>query len=71
MQSNWLRSGHAYYAFDTPEEIENMREKLKAEGKYNLQYDFQVQAGNEKFSCLTAGRNRSIVENKFSACDQN
>jgi glutamyl-tRNA synthetase len=36
-----VRSGHAYYAFDTPEEIENLREKLKAEGKYNVQYDFQ------------------------------
>lgn len=36
-----VRSGHAYYAFDTPEEIESLREKLKAEGKYNVQYDFQ------------------------------
>ncbi|MEO6837556.1 MAG: glutamate--tRNA ligase [Ginsengibacter sp.] len=36
-----VKSGHAYYAFDTPEEIENLREKLKAEGKYNVQYDFQ------------------------------
>jgi glutamyl-tRNA synthetase len=36
-----VKSGHAYYAFDTPEEIENLREKLKAEGKHNLQYDFQ------------------------------
>jgi glutamyl-tRNA synthetase len=35
-----VRSGHAYYAFDTPEEIESLREKLKAEGKYNVQYDF-------------------------------
>ena len=36
-----VRSGHAYYAFDTPEEIESLREKLKAAGKYNVQYDFQ------------------------------
>ncbi len=36
-----VKSGHAYYAFDTQEEIENLREKLKAEGKYNVQYDFQ------------------------------
>lgn len=35
-----VASGHAYYAFDTPEQIENLREKLKAEGKFNLQYDF-------------------------------
>jgi len=36
-----VESGHAYYAFDTPQEIENLREKLKAQEKYNVQYDFQ------------------------------
>jgi glutamyl-tRNA synthetase len=36
-----VKSGFAYYAFDTPEEIESLREKLKAEGKYNVQYSFQ------------------------------
>ena len=36
-----VKSGHAYYAFDTPEEIESLRETLKAQGKYNVQYDFQ------------------------------
>jgi glutamyl-tRNA synthetase len=37
-----VKKGHAYYAFDTPEEIEALREKLKEEGKSNLQYGFQV-----------------------------
>src|SRR5690348_7704565 len=37
-----VQKGYAYYAFDTPEEIESLREKLKAEGKSNLQYGFQV-----------------------------
>ncbi|MEO8819933.1 MAG: glutamate--tRNA ligase [Ginsengibacter sp.] len=36
-----VKSGHAYYAFDTPEEIESLRETLKAQGKFNVQYDFQ------------------------------
>ncbi len=36
-----VQSGHAYYAFDTPEEIEALREKLKSEGKDNLQYGHQ------------------------------
>ena len=31
-----VKKGHAYYAFDTPEEIESLREKLKSEGKSNL-----------------------------------
>ncbi len=37
-----VKSGHAYYAFDTPEEIEAMRGKLKSDGKGNLQYDHHV-----------------------------
>ena len=34
-----IENGQAYYAFDTPEEIEKMREDLKAQGSYSLQYD--------------------------------
>lgn len=37
-----VKKGHAYYAFDTPEEIETLREKLKVEGKSNLQYGHHV-----------------------------
>lgn len=37
-----VTEGHAYYAFDTPEEIEAMREKRKAEGSGSLQYDAGV-----------------------------
>lgn len=33
-----VQSGHAYYAFDTPEEIEQLRERLRASGSGNLQY---------------------------------
>jgi glutamyl-tRNA synthetase len=33
-----LASGHAYYAFDTPEELEAMRERLKA-SNIGAQYD--------------------------------
>lgn len=33
-----VQSGHAYYAFDTPGEIEALREKLKSSGSDNLQY---------------------------------
>lgn len=37
-----VKSGHAYYAFDTPGEIEAMKGKLKGEGGANVQYDHQV-----------------------------
>jgi glutamyl-tRNA synthetase len=32
-----IRQGHAYYAFDTPEELDAMRERLKAAGSGSLQ----------------------------------
>lgn len=34
-----LESGHAYIAFDTPEELEEMRERLKAQGVPNPAYN--------------------------------
>jgi len=34
-----LEKGHAYLAFDTPEELEELRVKLKAEGVANLNYN--------------------------------
>lgn len=33
--------GHAYYAFDTPEEIESMRQRLKSDANPSPQYDRQ------------------------------
>ncbi|MCD4772043.1 MAG: glutamate--tRNA ligase [Bacteroidales bacterium] len=35
-----INDGFAYYAFDTPDELEKMREKLKAEKSENQQYNF-------------------------------
>ena len=35
-----ITDGFAYYAFDTPEELNEMREKLKAEKSENQQYNF-------------------------------
>ena len=37
-----IASGNAYYAFDTPEELDAMREELKAAGSSNLQYNYAV-----------------------------
>ncbi len=34
-----IDSGHAYYAFDTPDELESMRQRLGAEKQVNPQYD--------------------------------
>jgi len=37
-----VKNGHAYYAFDTTEELEAMRERLKTAGSNSLQYDHHV-----------------------------
>lgn len=37
-----VREGYAYYAFDTPGELEQMRDRLKAEGADSLQYDHRI-----------------------------
>ncbi|MEN8120870.1 MAG: glutamate--tRNA ligase [Bacteroidota bacterium] len=39
---NLVAEGKAYFAFDTPEELDQMREKLKAEGSSNQQYGIQT-----------------------------
>ena len=37
-----VKEGHAYYAFDTTEELDAMREKLRASGSSSLQYDQRI-----------------------------
>ncbi len=37
-----VKEGYAYYAFDTTEGLEEMREKLKATGSHSLQYDHRI-----------------------------
>ncbi len=46
-----IHSGHAYYAFDTPEDLEQMRERLKEKGIPNPQYNAEVRLEmNNSFS---------------------
>lgn len=39
-----VESGHAYYAFDTPQDLEAMRERLQASGSSNQQYNALTRA---------------------------
>ena len=57
-----VASQNAYYAFDTPEEIEQMRERLKAEGKGNLQYDHSVRMHMRNSLTLTQNDTKSLLE---------
>lgn len=60
-----VSSGNAYYAFDTPEELETMRERLKAEKSDSQQYD--VKTRNTMNNSLTMSEKetrRRIEEGK-------
>ena len=57
-----VRSGHAYYAFDTPEEIEAMREEQKAKGKHTLHYDHHVRHTMKNSVNLTQGETQQLLD---------
>jgi glutamyl-tRNA synthetase len=60
-----VKKGHAYYAFDTPEEIESLREKLKSEGKSNLQYGYQVRNDMRNSLTLPAEETEALLRINF------
>lgn len=49
-----LADGHAYYGFDTPDELELMRERLKAEGGSSQQYDASTRSSMKNSLTLSA-----------------
>jgi glutamyl-tRNA synthetase len=49
-----IESGHAYYAFDTPEELEQMRERLKKDGVANQQYNTITRSSMKNSETLSA-----------------
>ncbi len=56
-----ISNGHAYYAFDTPEELEAMRKRLEANKSGNPQYDSQTRMQMNNSLTLSPGEvNRRI-----------
>ena len=60
-----VKKGHAYYAFDTAEEIEALREKLKSEGKSNLQYGYDVRHQMRNSLSLPAKETEALLKINF------
>ncbi len=58
-----VKDGHAYYAFDTPEELEAMREKLKASGSNSLQYDHSVRMKMKNSLNLSEVETTQMIDN--------
>ncbi|MEP6926107.1 MAG: glutamate--tRNA ligase [Ginsengibacter sp.] len=60
-----VKKGHAYYAFDSPEEIEAMREKLKSEGRNNLLYGHSVRMNMRNSLSLTPQETEALLKANF------
>ncbi len=64
-----VKAGHAYYAFDTPEELEKMRHDLKTEQNPSPQYDHSIRMkmrnsltlGNEEVQRLLAENTAYVI----------
>lgn len=57
-----VERGHAYYAFDTPQELEQLRERLKAAGSNSLQYDSSSRGTMKNSLTLTADEVKMRME---------
>jgi glutamyl-tRNA synthetase len=58
-----VKSGHAYIAFDTPEEIDSMRGKLKSAGKHNLQYGVETRMNMRNSLALSNQETEELLKN--------
>jgi glutamyl-tRNA synthetase len=57
-----VTQGNAYYAFDTPEELEQMRERLKSSGSESLQYDHRNRLQMNNSLRLTAEETKEVLQ---------
>ncbi len=58
-----IDSGRAYYAFDTPEELEEMRSRLEKERKGNPQYDSQSRLNMNNSLTISESEVREKLKN--------
>ncbi|GAB4232120.1 MAG: glutamate--tRNA ligase [Ekhidna sp.] len=58
-----IEDGRAYYAFDTPEELDAMRERLKQNRVLNPQYDTMTRAGMKNSLTLSREEVESRIAN--------
>lgn len=58
-----VASGHAYYAFDTPEELEAMRERFKQDG-HSAQYDHRTRVHMRNSLALPEEEVTSLLQQK-------
>ena len=57
-----VKDGYAYYAFDTTEELDAMRERLKAGGGHSLQYDHHVRMSMKNSLQLLPAETQQLLD---------
>lgn len=57
-----VANGHAYYAFDSTQELETMREALKAKGSHSLQYDHHIRMEMKNSLTLTGDEVEALIK---------
>lgn len=57
-----IEQGNAYYAFDTPEELEKMRERMRSEENPSPQYDHHVRLKMRNSLTLTDTETKNLIE---------
>ncbi|MEO7164379.1 MAG: glutamate--tRNA ligase [Bdellovibrionia bacterium] len=57
-----VENGHAYYAFDTPAEIEELRDRLRVKGESNLQYGHQNRMGMRNSLSLSDEETQALLK---------
>ena len=57
-----IRQGHAYYAFDTPEELDAMRQRFKTAERPSPQYDAFVRGQMQNSLTLSETETRSLLD---------
>lgn len=57
-----VKDGHAYYAFDTPEDLEKMRTDFKTDHNPSPQYDHSIRMKMRNSLNLTAGEVKQLLD---------
>lgn len=57
-----VEEGKAYYAFDTPEELELMRENLKVAGSHSLMYDHHIRMKMRNSLSLDSSETEKLMD---------
>lgn len=57
-----VQNGYAYYAFDTPEELEAMRNKYKTEENPSPQYDHKIRLHMRNSLSMTPGEVKGLLD---------